>query len=529
LQVSGNRKMRMASTLRQEAPTMRTATKTQPTIRLHEVKTQGRRMHMRAELELDLPLPAQDEHLPATLERAVEDAGQRLKRLLFGQALEHADLQLLLRHTAGKRGEKVRRRGSASYTFKTVFGTVKVRRSRLQDKKSGVTHQPAALAWQTPQQVCITQGLRHAAEDALLTQSAHNALDAVEARAGETGLLCKAELLNIAHREGQDLRQAALGRAAAALDEHAGARELLLPAVAGPGPEELAAAAQEEVAAAAPEGEAEEPSVPLGFAGGEVTAEAVAWEEPRSVDEGWVMVQADGVLTHAQAHTKQKRLATYTAVVLLAGLSWHFACASPQELIQEVAGLLAVLGVAEGKRRLLFLADGARWIREWFEGLGVKDKAMQLCWYHLVKRSQQLLSLSCRGRQHRREVEEPLLRHLWRGEVDEALSLLRQAREQMKKPEALDELVGYREARRPYLPDYAARKDAGLWIASNRVEKFNDQAIAARCKHQGMAWTAQGVEALARLQAAKRNGELNHFRRRGELPAWQEPQLLQAA
>jgi len=99
----------------------------------------------------------------------------------------------------------------------------------------------------------------------------------------------------------------------------------------------------------------------------------------------------------------------------------------------------------------------------------------------------------------------------------------------MKKPEALDELVGYLEARRPYLVDYAARQAAGLWIASNRVEKFNDQAISARCKHQGMAWTAEGVEALARLQAAKRNGELAHLRRRGELPGWHEPQLQQAA
>ncbi len=61
------------------------------------------------------------------------------------------------------------------------------------------------------------------------------------------------------------------------------------------------------------------------------------------------------------------------------------------------------------------------------------------------------------------------------------------------------------------------------------MEKFNDQAISARCKHQGMAWTAEGVEALARLQAAKRNGELAHFRSRGELPAWHEPQLQQAA
>src|SRR3954452_10930970 len=106
-------KMSMASTLRQEVITMHTSLKTQPTIRLHEVNTQGRRIHLRAELELDLPMPAQDEHLPAALERAVDDAGQRLKRLLFQQALEHADLHLLLRQLRGKRGEKFRRRGAA--------------------------------------------------------------------------------------------------------------------------------------------------------------------------------------------------------------------------------------------------------------------------------------------------------------------------------------------------------------------------------------------------------------------------------
>lgn len=507
---------------------MRTSLKSQPTIHLHEVKAEGHRIHLRAELELDLPLPAQDEHLPSTLERAVDDAGQRLKRLLFQQALEHADLQLLLRHLHGKRAERYRRRGTAPYTFKTVFGTVAVRRTRLQHKHTGVTRLPAAQAWKTPRQVCITAGLRHAAADALLGQSAQNALDALAATAGETDLLCKAELLKIVHQQGQQLRQAGLQRAEAALAAQPDARERLLPVVAPPQPDELAAAGEALVADAA-EGDTEVPSLPVGFAGSAVTAEAVAFEGPRAVDDGWVMVQPDGVITHAQAHTGYKRLETYTAVVLVAGLSWCFAAATPQGLMVEVAGLLAALGVHEGKRRLLFLADGARWIREWFEGLKVKDKAMLLCWYHLVKRSQQLLSLACRGRQHRREVEGPLLNHLWHGRLDDALGLLREARGQMKKAESLDELVGYLEARRPYLADYAARQEAGLWIASNRVEKFNDQAISARCKHQGMAWTAQGVEALARLQAARRNGELAHFRKRAELPAWREPPLQQAA
>src|SRR5262249_6224100 len=123
----------------------------------------------------------------------------------------------------------------------------------------------------------------------------------------------------------------------------------------------------------------------------------------------------------------------------------------------------------------------------------------------------------------------PVLEHLWHGRAAEAVKLLRQKRDEMKNLEALDELIGYLEARQPYLVDYAARRQAGLWIASTRVEKFNDQAISGRCKHRGMAWTEPGVEALARLQAAQRNGELAYFRRHGELPAWQEPQFQQAA
>jgi hypothetical protein len=57
-----------------------------------------------------------------------------------------------------------------------------------------------------------------------------------------------------------------------------------------------------------------------------------------------------------------------------------------------------------------------------------------------------------------------------------------------------------------------------LWIASNRVEKFNDWSVTERGKHQGMAWTETGVTALATLEASKRNGELNTWRETRQLP-----------
>jgi hypothetical protein len=63
-----------------------------------------------------------------------------------------------------------------------------------------------------------------------------------------------------------------------------------------------------------------------------------------------------------------------------------------------------------------------------------------------------------------------------------------------------------------------------LWIASNRVEKFNDYgSVSARCKHQGMEWTEAGVTTLAMREAARRNGELPTWRAKHSLPAWKAP------
>ena len=85
-----------------------------------------------------------------------------------------------------------------------------------------------------------------------------------------------------------------------------------------------------------------------------------------------------------------------------------------------------------------------------------------------------------------------MLKALWHGQVDEAIAVLRSRSGEMRNVKVLEDLIGYLELRRSYLPDYEARQRAGLWIASNRVEKFNDWSVSARCKHQGMEWTAGG-------------------------------------
>ena len=110
-----------------------------------------------------------------------------------------------------------------------------------------------------------------------------------------------------------------------------------------------------------------------------------------------------------------------------------------------------------------------------------------------------------------------------------AIELLKGALEWVRNPAAVEELIAYLEKRRAYIPNYQQRQRAGLWIASTRVEKYNDWAVSARRKHQGMSWSPQGVLALAALEAARRNGELDAWRRDGALPERALPEPVRKA
>jgi len=493
----------------------------QANIAVSPVNSDGQAFSLELTLGISLPMPQQDEHLPDQIESYVHQAGLETQRRLFQVLMEKADQELVLQQRHGKGGAGIERRGTRPFTFKTTFGEVAVQRSRISHNQDGTIEIPSATAWNTSHQLHITQNLRDAVCDQMSDQSAGKSRTDVCQYAGDESLLGRSTIINIVHQEGEQLIVAQRERAQAILDGASEAQLALL------GPATATDAMTELVDDDLPLDDSEEAQAEweqtfaewkaTGFPGCE-PAFPVAKDEPRAVDEGFVIVEPDEVKTKAQPSTGRKEVWTYTAVVLVAGLRYAFAEATSEGLWLQVSALLQQLGVLKGERRLLVLGDGAAWIRAWFESLGISLKAMILCWWHLQKRCYEQMSSAGGPKDRRRAFEKELLGQLWEGKVNAAIELLRAALEWVRNPAAVEELIAYLEKRRAYIPDYQQRQRAGLWIASTRVEKYNDWEVSARCKNQGMSWSPQGVLALAVLETARRNGELDAWRRDRVLP-----------
>lgn len=182
--------------------------------------------------------------------------------------------------------------------------------------------------------------------------------------------------------------------------------------------------------------------------------------------------------------------------------------------------LVMVLLCAGKQRTILLLADGARWIRNWFAALVAlrATSTMILDWYHLCKKCTGLGSMICHGRKARMALLRPLLRHLWQGEVSAAIGLLEAYGPQARNSERLAELIQYLRDRQPYLPNYRQRRCAQQYIGSGHVEKANDQIVAKRQKGAGMHWSLETSDGLAALRTLMLHGGWDRY--------WRHRQVL---
>ena len=184
---------------------MRDTNDLQTTITLGPVNCVGQTLSLELGLQMALPMPNQDEHLPDQIEAFVHQAGLEIQRRLFQALVEKADQELVLQRRQGKGGAGIQLRGTRPFTFKTIFGEVTVQRSRIEHKKDGTMEVPSAIAWNTSHQLHITQNLRDAVCDQMSDQSTGKSRADVCQYAGDESLLGRSTIIDIVHQEGEQL------------------------------------------------------------------------------------------------------------------------------------------------------------------------------------------------------------------------------------------------------------------------------------------------------------------------------------
>jgi hypothetical protein len=182
--------------------------------------------------------------------------------------------------------------------------------------------------------------------------------------------------------------------------------------------------------------------------------------------------------------------------------------------------LTVFLQVCLGRQRhLLVIADGARWIRNWYQEFAgrVAQSVLLLDWYHLCKKCKEMACMICRGSRTKKPLLKVVLSSLWQGEVDKAIAALEAHRPEAKNLDKLDELIGYLRDRAVYIPNYRQRRRQCCYIGSGHVEKANDLLVAQRQKGQGMHWSLETSDALTALRTLMLNGGWERYWRDREV------------
>ena len=96
---------------------------------------------------------------------------------------------------------------------------------------------------------------------------------------------------------------------------------------------------------------------------------------------------------------------------------YRYLSGSGATFLQQVCLLLVLCGGDSGL--VTVLADGARWIRDFFteQLTHLPRKELILDWYHLRKKCFELLSMVCRERKAKAQLCGQLLSALWSGDV----------------------------------------------------------------------------------------------------------------
>jgi len=433
-----------------------------------------------------------------------DDIGQRLKQQIAVTAIEHADQRAA--SLAQTVAPHLRKHGHRPLTIITPYGRLVPYRLRLLDAKTGKTFIPSAKLWNTAQNRHIVTSLARSACQTSQDISFRKSQKELSQTARVDSLLAHSTVWNLKQAEERRLEHAQQRCVERVLKEHGATLDArgFLPLPKNDAcneitddvfSEEIAEEAGALYAHFTSEYRKNERESDLN------NGNAKGKHPRRHVPSDTILLQPDEVVTKSQ-ESGRKTNKTFTATLETScGRCEYIAARSSESLQRLVAVVLVLWGLFAGKK-LEVISDGATWIGNWIGRFTGVEVYHLLCWYHLCKRVCAGLSGWGTSKGERELLQREILGFLWKGNVTDAVERLKVILPRCRMRSRVEELIDYLLRKRSWIGDYEGRHAAGLWIASTRVEKWNDVAVSERCKHRGMSWTEKGVLAMA-LHAAE--------------------------
>ena len=428
------------------------------------------------------------------LETTTHATGNAILRRVLQAQWDTIDAQLTERHRPRFPTEQITADGHEPITVASRFGTLELKRQVCCHAATQTHLMPGNAVLPAHHGIIITRGLQ--AWACLLPQEVPFA--AVSRLLGwqtqEAQVLGETTLRSLVRRHGHVVRQAEQAEVVSLLARDAPASvELHLVPAEQPRrrvgwPAELNAAVDTALASAQvrpPEG--------VSWADWDRVLAARRAEATRPVEElrhlgpeletSQVWLTVDEVLTRKAEggrclELRTARVVTATGARYCSGVGAAF--------LQQLLGVVQfALGSLDS---LLLIADGAQWIRSFFTDTlnQIPRKTMLLDWHHLRQRCLELSSRIGRSKAAKARLLRRLYRRVWRGDVPAAIAVLEAQRAEAKNVAKLDELIGYLQARAPWIPNYCQRRMEQRSIGSGHVEKANDLIVARRQKNRGM-------------------------------------------
>lgn len=447
--------------------------------------------------------------------------GKQVQQFIFTQQVQALDVELSAQrvHEEGT-GCEVIFDGKDPLTFVTRFGVVRVPIQQAHCKGHGVDFTPLNRVLPEHGGCITTTGVQElSCLFASLSPSYELGTQLLAIALQEPALLSTSKSERIVEAHGTAIRAQEEQEAEQVLSTTTEEEVTPLPLQNSPSPRRspLAAELMEQVRQKLAAADLDQPQAGLSKANWKriVVQSQEAWTQSTDGSPDWfaelgpylrpgeVALMLDGVVV--KSRPKGSRIEECTARIATVDGFWYVS-GQGQSFQRKVLAALRRLKMRI--ERLIVIADGASWIRDFYstELALVALSELILDWYHLQKKCHELLSMVCQGRKVREKVEAKLCPLLWQGEVEAACQLLEGLRPQARNVGKLDELIGYLTKHRTEIPNYDQRRANCQFNGAGMVEKENDLLVARRQKRRGMQWVTNGADVVCALRTLWFNG-----------------------